>query len=167
MTSFTLKNTGSNGWLGEDGYFKSDRFTLFIARDKFAVLTDNDTDEVFNSTQWFGDILEFPNAEICVAQWEATLTLRKYDIRISLNDVSRRKAYGQIIYERYIIIQEDGMNRDEFLEWTNPIKDLFEVGFIEEGSAIHIVAFREWSSANNKPRIREAIQSRIANYLWS
>ena len=167
MTTFTLKTNSSNmtGWLGEDGYFENERFSLFIARDRFAVLTNKETKEVETSCHWFGDIIEFPSAEICVSQWEATLTVRSYDLRIKLVEVKKNKAYGVIIYERFAIIPDEQMPH-QFLEWMVPIKDSFDIRYMQDGSAIKILSFSEGTKSNNKPRIREAIEQRIASYLW-
>ena len=136
MKSFTLTTNASDmrGWLGDDGYFEDERFSLFIARDTFAILRDKESGEVFMSNQWFGDVIEFPNAEICVSQWEATLTVRSYDLRIKLVDVKRHKAYGVIVYERYAIIRDDGMDTHQFLEWMFPIKDSFDIRYRHDGS---------------------------------
>ena len=137
MKSFTLTTGSVIGFLNlekEVVVFENERFILNITDSKGA-LFDKEEGTVFVSNQWFGSILEFPNAQICVDQWEATLTLRSCDLRIDLFEIKGNKAYGKICLERMANVREDGQWTDQFLEW-NMTK--FTVLFKEGASHVEI-----------------------------
>ena len=162
MKSFTLTTGSVEGFLNleeEVVVFENERFILNITDSKGA-LFDKEEGTVFVSNQWFGSILEFPNAEVCVSQWEACLTLRSFETKVLITDIVDNKASGRLVVERFVVVREDGEYSDQFLEWhlTN-----FTVLFKERSSVVDVVRVL---SGTFDDKGKKAIESRIARYLW-